>query len=266
MTVVSAMPTSIVISWTLIAGAVAEEYTISYNNTENTDCFTISQTVSITDGSEDSYNITGLEEGTEYSISVSLIRGGAVTDMDTVTHSTTGAGEPSYSDTILFCIVLMCCLSIIIIVPSAPPSSVMVTDVTSTTTTVQWGPVEPCADQNGAITGYSVRYGVMGSSERSVEMVSGDSSGGEVTVSGLAAATEYEYEVAAITSAGTGVYSAVMTALSSGMYILLLVAYCINLLFCLSQWHLPVLCSTQLVPSQPPYLGLALVQWWRAMR
>ena len=34
----------------------------------------------------------------------------------------------------------------------------MVTDVTSTTITVQWGPVEPCADQNGVITGYAVRY------------------------------------------------------------------------------------------------------------
>ena len=102
--------------------------------------------------------------------------------------------------------------------PSAPPFSVMVTDVTSTTITVQWGAVEPCADQNGAITGYSVRYGEVGSSERSVEMVSGDSSGGEATVSGLAPATEYEYEVAARTSAGTGVYSAVMTTLTSGTY------------------------------------------------
>ena len=92
-TVVSAMTTSIVISWTLIAGVVAEEYTISYSNTENTDCFTISQTVPITDGSEDSYNIEDLEEGTEYSISVSLIRGGAVTDMDNIKHSTTDAGE-----------------------------------------------------------------------------------------------------------------------------------------------------------------------------
>ena len=92
-TVVSAMTTSIVISWTLITGVVAEEYTISYSNTENTECFTISQTVSITDGSEGSYNIEGLEEGTEYSIAVSLIRGGGVTDMDTVKHFTTDAGE-----------------------------------------------------------------------------------------------------------------------------------------------------------------------------
>ena len=96
-TMVSATTTSIVISWTLIAGAVAEEYTISYSNIENTDCFTISQTVSISDGSEDSYNITDLEEGTEYFISVSLIRNGGVTDMDTVKHSTDEAGEFDYS-------------------------------------------------------------------------------------------------------------------------------------------------------------------------
>ena len=107
MTVVSAMTTSIVISWTLVAGVVAEEYTISYSNTENTDCFTISQTVSITDGSEVSYNIEDLEEGTEYSISVSLIRGGAITDVDTVKHSTADAGEPNHSNTILFCMVFV---------------------------------------------------------------------------------------------------------------------------------------------------------------
>ena len=105
MTVVSAMTTSIVINWTLIAGVVAEEYTISYSNTENTDCFTISQTVPITDDSEVSYNITGLEEGTEYSISVSLIRGGVVTDMDTVTNSTAEAGKPRYTQT-LYCFAL----------------------------------------------------------------------------------------------------------------------------------------------------------------
>ena len=107
------MTTSIVISWTLIAGVVAEEYTISYSNTENTDCFTISQTVSITDGSEDSYNIEDLEEGTEYSISVSLIRDGAVTDMDTVTHSIADASEPDNSETV-FCVVFDMSLNIII--------------------------------------------------------------------------------------------------------------------------------------------------------
>ena len=78
----------------------------------------------------------------------------------------------------------------------------------STSVTVQWGPVEPCIDQNGAITGYSVRYGEVGTSERTVvEMVSGDSSGGMTTISELTKETAYTVEVAAVTSAGTGVYS-----------------------------------------------------------
>ena len=75
----------------------------------------------------------------------------------------------------------------------------------STSVTVQWGPIESCA-QN--ITGYSVRYGEVGTIERTVvEMVSGDSSGGMTTISGLTKATLYAVEVAAENSAGTGVYS-----------------------------------------------------------
>ena len=78
----------------------------------------------------------------------------------------------------------------------------------STSVTVQWGPVEPCIDQNGVITGYSVRYGEVGTSERTVvEMVSGDSSGGMTIISGLTKETVYTVEVAAENSAGTGVYS-----------------------------------------------------------
>ena len=84
----------------------------------------------------------------------------------------------------------------------------MVTVENSTSVIVQWGPVEPCIDQNGVITGYSVRYWEVGTSERTVvEMVSGDSSGGMTTISGLTKETVYTVEVAAETSASTGVYS-----------------------------------------------------------
>ena len=77
-----------------------------------------------------------------------------------------------------------------------------------TSVTVQWGVVIPCALQNGDITGYSVRYGELGSSEPSEAMVSGDYSGGMITISdGLPIKTKYTVEVAAETSAGTGVYS-----------------------------------------------------------
>ena len=89
--------------------------------------------------------------------------------------------------------------------PSAPPSSVRVTDVTSSTITLQWGMV-PCIHQNGPITGYSVRYGVMGSGSSQTETVSG-ASVTEVTLSSLLKYTNYAVQVAAVNSADTGVFS-----------------------------------------------------------
>ena len=80
----------------------------------------------------------------------------------------------------------------------------------SSAITVQWGQVEPCDQQNGAITGYSVRYGEVETSvgERRVEIASGNSSS---TISGLTKKTVYTVEVAAETSGGTGVYSEPLT-------------------------------------------------------
>ena len=52
-----------------------------------------------------------------------------------------------------------------------------------------------------------MRYGEDGSSEEDPKMVSGDSSGGVTTVSGLTRETVYTVQVAAVTSADTGVYS-----------------------------------------------------------
>ena len=75
-----------------------------------------------------------------------------------------------------------------------------------TSITVQWGSVS-CRHQNGQITGYSVQYEAVGNSETGFVMVSGDSSGGTVTISGLTRRTMYTVQVAAVNSAGTGVYS-----------------------------------------------------------
>ena len=79
----------------------------------------------------------------------------------------------------------------------------------STAIYVQWGPVEPCADKNGVITGYSVRYGEMGSGSTQNKTVPGDS---RITkISELTKETVYTVEVAAETRAGTGVYSLPLT-------------------------------------------------------
>ena len=55
---------------------------------------------------------------------------------------------------------------------------------TVTSIKVSWGPVE-CRHQNGEITGYLVRYGEEGRGNRTVQTVSGDSSGGYTTFTGL---------------------------------------------------------------------------------
>ena len=103
---------------------------------------------------------------------------------------------------------------VIIHVPPAPTAAPTPMSLGSTTSniTVQWGAVD-CIDRNGDITGYSVRYGVQGTAEgdRTVKMATGDSSGGMYTISGLSAATVYTVEVAAVNSAGTGVYSEPIT-------------------------------------------------------
>ena len=125
--------------------------------------------------------------------------------------------------------------------PSAAPTSVSVSEVTSTSITVQWGPVN-CTKRNGDITGYSVRYGVQGSAvgDGTVEMVSGNSSGGMYVISGLTAATVYTVEVAAVNSAGTGVYSNLLTTLTLGTALFLFWIACIERSFHLQlllQWY-----------------------------
>ena len=94
--------------------------------------------------------------------------------------------------------------------PSAVPTSVSVSEVTSSSISVQWGAVD-CSHRNGDITGYSVRYGVQGSGSTQTVSVSG---GGATmtTISGLMPSTTYSIEMAAVNSAGTGVYSDPMTA------------------------------------------------------
>ena len=117
------------------------------------------------------------------------------------------------SQSIIYCKNSVCFSSLT--APSAAPTGVTVTGVTAFNITIQWGEV-PCPDQNGDITGYSVQYGVEGSGGTETATVDGDSSGGRIRLSGLEPATVYEYRVAAMTSAGPGVYSSPITALTSG--------------------------------------------------
>ena len=94
----------------------------------------------------------------------------------------------------------MCCV-LLSAAPSGPPTSVRAIS-TSTNITVQWGTVD-CIHRNGDITGYLVQYGVVGSGNTQTMSVSR----GSVTISSLMSSTTYSIQVAAVNSAGTGVYS-----------------------------------------------------------
>ena len=68
-----------------------ESYSISYSNT-NTDCFTDSDDMTGIAASETMYELTDLEEGTEYSISVTALLSDGSTAEDSLTATTTAAG------------------------------------------------------------------------------------------------------------------------------------------------------------------------------
>ncbi len=76
-----------------------------------------------------------------------------------------------------------------------------------TTITIQWNEVE-CADRNGDITSYSVRYGPSStpSSDRNVETIS-DPNSRTFSVGGREIGTIYSFEVAAVNGHGIGPYS-----------------------------------------------------------
>ena len=67
-------------------------YSISYSNTD-TLCFTNSHTVSDVAAGETSHTLTDLDEGTEYTITVTALLTGGGTDKDNATATTLAAGD-----------------------------------------------------------------------------------------------------------------------------------------------------------------------------
>lgn len=62
--------TSLTISWRLGTRLTATDYVISYSNL-NTNCFSESKTIPGIAGNEIMYKLTGLKEGTQYTVTVS---------------------------------------------------------------------------------------------------------------------------------------------------------------------------------------------------
>ena len=85
--------TSLTISWSLDddAAVMIESYSISYSNT-NTDCFTDSNNITGVAASETMYTLTDLQEGTEYSITVTVLLRGGGTVENNLTATTMAIG------------------------------------------------------------------------------------------------------------------------------------------------------------------------------
>ena len=89
--VVSLSTTSLTISWTLDDGLTATDYTILYSNI-GTECFNIRFSYDGITASQTMYTLTGLEEFTNYSITVTVVLSDEGTEEDSLTATTMTAG------------------------------------------------------------------------------------------------------------------------------------------------------------------------------
>ena len=76
--------------------------------------------------------------------------------------------------------------------------------INSTAISLSWGKVN-CTQSNGAITGYSVQYSIVGGIQSTTINVTGDVT--STAIDGLITCTQYSIKVAAINSNGVGSYS-----------------------------------------------------------
>ena len=223
--------TTISLSWTS-AGSVVTSYEVMWQRDTSGDCPDVNEdSMSITDGST-SYIITGLEEDSSYTITVEAMNSIGMAISNTATGMTREAGKQQTTDGDI-CQYSSGCMkhshAYLPPAPTAAPTNVETSSGAFSSITVQWGAVD-CIYRNGDITGYSVRYGVQGSVEgdRTVEMASGDSSGGMYQIFGLSAATMFTIEVAAVNSAGTGMYSSLKNQLTLGNSMLQIELICFH--------------------------------------
>ena len=90
--------------------------------------------------------------------------------------------------------------------------------INSTAVSLSWGEVN-CTDHNGAITGYSVQYSIVGGIQSTTVNVTGDVT--STVIGGLTEFMIYTVSVAAINNNGIGVYSKEFIVYTSEHYMLL---------------------------------------------
>ena len=158
-------------------------------------CSNKDQATIIVSGDFTSYELTGLEEGNRYTITVNASNAaGNGSASNAVTAMTEERGEELTSQ----CFSLSCDSST---APTGAPASITQTAAASTSVTVQWEEV-PCLDRNGEITDYQVV--TTNSQGMAVGTANVDVAARQATISGLTLSTQYTVSVAAVNGAGTG--------------------------------------------------------------
>jgi hypothetical protein len=128
------------------------------------------------------YTISGLNDGTTYTVKVRAENSGGVGPWST---------------------------SVVRLAAIAPgvPTGLATTPDSTTSLSLSW--TAPSSDGGSAITGYSIRYTPTAGGSAAVVTLSSTTT--NYTITGLAEATSYDVEVAAITAAGTGDYTSAVT-------------------------------------------------------
>ena len=149
-----------------------------------------------------SYQISGLEAGNRYTITVTVSNAaGTAPASNSVTGTTLETGERERESLLSLSVYVRLSTA-----PSAGPASVTAGTVTANSITVQWEEV-PCLHRNGEITGYTVVARISGVDDIT-EFVNGDAR--SATVSGLEPSTQYTVLVAAVNGAGTSEPTSIM--------------------------------------------------------
>ena len=192
-------------------GSVVDNYEIVWERDTLGKCSDMHKDSATISGDFTSYTVMGLHGYSNYTITVTATNAAGSVVSDSVTGMTGEAGEGLSDIYELMSIQIMYFLP----APTAPPTIVSTSDVTKSSITVQWRPVD-CIHRNGYITGYSVQYGVQGNGNQQNVYASGGTTT-ETTISGMGSNTTYSIKVAAVNSAGTGMYSSPIAISTSGM-------------------------------------------------
>ena len=194
--------TAINITGSVPNGTVMTGFEVRWQRDTSVGCSDENEGTIFVDGPFSSYQISGLQPGNRYTITVTVSNtAGTSPASNTVTGTTLETGRRECH---LHCVCLLCCV-FFSTAPSAGPASVTAGTVTINSITVQWEEV-PCLHRNGEITGYTVVARTSGENDRVADV---NDIARKVIMSGLNRNTQYSVNVTASNSAGTGPSSSI---------------------------------------------------------